>query len=692
MRILFTFLLLVLSQQGMAADCSEENISLGTQEDVDGFQATYGTCDTVTGDLTIVPSNEMQIDDLTGVSTIKSIGGNLLVRGTSVTNLDALKTLRNVNGSLTIEFNENLVDVHGLSNVTQIGGHFTMQSNTPIVQLGDAIPWGGVVSLSDDGGTIAIAHKDANGGPHYVAIFRWRNSQWEAVGDTESDEERNSFPLGIALSGDGSTIVATGVGVVRAYRVEGMTLNRLGGDISFEPSEGWISNAISDDGKVIAIGRQGDEGGYGTGEGKVYVYEWSGSSWEQKGETFEGASRLYTGSSVSLNESGSRVAIGSPGSKHFDTGEGRVDIFEWTGTEWARLGNPIQGTTWYEQLGQAIDLDKAGDTLGIAGGIDPGGTDLDIPREERGRVKIYDWNGNQWVLRGAELIRYRTVGFRDDQFSISGDGDSFIVRLGEIAEDSTFDFQHKPPIYDWSGNNWLERDSVDNLACSQCMNGTTLDGVSLNKDASRFAINRLRSGWKGYTDVYSQQGENDTLDCSSLASLLGGLGASSDSVGGDITIRYNGAGCNSKDEAIASASFIAGDKRISPATNCKASNPATSIQLQSRESGLTNTKTDSNISITCPINYGTSTNQKLSFTLKASNSDSSSHILSCELHEYIGEALNSSLGSQATLSGDGTGTINWNNWRPSNNLTNYTITCDLPPQTAITSIVTRVVY
>jgi len=168
------------------------------------------------------------------------------------------------------------------------------------------------------------------------------------------------------------------------------------------------------------------------------------------------------------------------------------------------------------------------------------------------------------------------------------------------------------------------------------------------------------------------------------------------------------------------------DIQMLPATSCKAADPATSIQLQSREFGLTNTKSEGNISITCQINYEANrkviyscpnaccpasefsddavcaqvlttvqrdkATEVLSLILRVSNLDSNSKVLSCELHEYIGEALNDSLSSETTLSGDGTGTINWNNWRPANNLTNYTITCDLPPQTAITSIETRAVY
>ena len=72
----------------MAIDCSEENITLYTQEDVDGFQEVYGSCDTVTG--------------------------NLAISG-SMTHLDELFKLNRIAGNLTIEESLDLNDISGLA-------------------------------------------------------------------------------------------------------------------------------------------------------------------------------------------------------------------------------------------------------------------------------------------------------------------------------------------------------------------------------------------------------------------------------------------------------------------------------------------------------------------------------------------------------------------------------------------------
>ena len=76
MRFLFVFLLVLLPQHGMSADCSEVNITLSTQSDVDSFQGSFGPCDTVTG--------------------------NIIISGT-MNNLDGLLALNHVSGDVTIE-------------------------------------------------------------------------------------------------------------------------------------------------------------------------------------------------------------------------------------------------------------------------------------------------------------------------------------------------------------------------------------------------------------------------------------------------------------------------------------------------------------------------------------------------------------------------------------------------------------
>ena len=78
--------------------------------------------------------------------------------------------------------------------------------------------------------------------------------------------------------------------------------------------------------------------------------------------------------------------------------------------------------------------------------------------------------------------------------------------------------------------------------------------------------------------------------------------------------------------------------------------------------------------------------------MNAQKSTDDTTSMSCTLSEHIGETLSDSETTSISLSGTASGSASWNNWRPTNNLTNYTITCDLPPQTAITSIETRAAY
>ncbi len=98
----------------------------------------------------------------------------------------------------------------------------------------------------------------------------------------------------------------------------------------------------------------------------------------------------------------------------------------------------------------------------------------------------------------------------------------------------------------------------------------------------------------------------------------------------------------------------------------------------------------------CPLNREaftlSKTNAAFSITMNAQKSTDDTASMSCTLSEYVGETLSDSEVTSISLSGATSGSASWNNWRPANNLTNYTITCDLPPQTAITSIETRAIY
>ena len=112
-RAVFIIVLATLSVQVWGVNCSSTNINLSTQEDVDTFQTTYGsggTCDTVTGILSIWGND---ISNLIPLSALKSVQDLQIKQSLLLTNIDGLSSLTNVGGYLRI-LDTVLTDIDGL--------------------------------------------------------------------------------------------------------------------------------------------------------------------------------------------------------------------------------------------------------------------------------------------------------------------------------------------------------------------------------------------------------------------------------------------------------------------------------------------------------------------------------------------------------------------------------------------------
>jgi hypothetical protein len=118
-------LLLCISPSAFAANCSQTDITIESQSDVDNFQSLYGgggTCDTVVGSLLINnvfdSSAWTSLTNLDGLSGLHTIGGDL-----EISNNDA-GSASNTSNSLT--------DIRGLSQLESIGGHFALLNNSQL--------------------------------------------------------------------------------------------------------------------------------------------------------------------------------------------------------------------------------------------------------------------------------------------------------------------------------------------------------------------------------------------------------------------------------------------------------------------------------------------------------------------------------------------------------------------------------
>ena len=73
------------------------------------------------------------------------------------------------------------------------------------------------------------------------------------------------------------------------------------------------------------------------------------------------------GYSVSISASGNTVAVGSP--EYYNTGNyrdiGRVRLFDWTGTSWVQRGKHIEGIDQYDEAGFGISLSGDGNIVAV---------------------------------------------------------------------------------------------------------------------------------------------------------------------------------------------------------------------------------------------------------------------------------------------------------------------------------------
>tara|TARA_B100000073_G_scaffold211246_1_gene175507 strand:- start:654 stop:1616 length:963 start_codon:yes stop_codon:yes gene_type:complete len=157
---------------------------------------------------------------------------------------------------------------------------------------------------------------------------------------------------------------------------------------------------INGDGTIIVVGSKDGSNG---STGNVRVFEWSGSSWDQKGSDIDGTysgghfgyNPLSDGSSVSISLDGSIIVGGAyvAHSNGYQTGASQV--YEWNGSSWVQLGSNIIGD--FGSSGQfegfTVSVIKNSITTIVATGN---------PRYEesggynQGRVRIFQLSGGEW--------------------------------------------------------------------------------------------------------------------------------------------------------------------------------------------------------------------------------------------------------------------------------------------------------
>ncbi|MEL6356637.1 MAG: hypothetical protein AAFQ37_06840, partial [Bacteroidota bacterium] len=319
-------------------------------------------------------------------------------------------------------------------------------------EVGDNAGWS--VDISGDGNRIAVGLISNDGGGDNagsVRIYEWSGADWIQLGSNlDGIVIESAFGESLALSGDGNRIVIAApsysvfegeAGRTQVYEWNGNDWVQLGDNIDGQNTgdRDGSAVAISSDGSIIAIGAKLNDDG-GNQAGQVRVFSWSGTAWVQLGADLEGIALESVGASVSLSADGTRLAYGAESALTGATGATR--IFEWDGSSWNQVGTDISGDAENDGAGNAVELTLDGNRIVI------GAPDNDVTAPSAGLVRVYDWDGTDWIEVGQGV--YGDVSFDDfgDAVAIAGDGSRMaagstetngnLTRTGQVK---TFDIQ-----------------------------------------------------------------------------------------------------------------------------------------------------------------------------------------------------------------------------------------------------------
>ena len=197
------------------------------------------------------------------------------------------------------------------------------------------------VSLSSDGSIVAIGarYNDGNGtSSGHVRVYQNVSGTWTQVGSDIDGEAGNDVSgTSVSLSSDGSILAigadsndgnGNGSGHVRVYQNVSGTWTQIGSDIDGEATRDYsgMSVSLSSDGSIVAIAARYNDGG-GADAGHVRVYKNVSGTWSKVGSDIDGeAAGDHSGTSVSLSNDGSIVAIGAYLNDGNGTSSGHVRV------------------------------------------------------------------------------------------------------------------------------------------------------------------------------------------------------------------------------------------------------------------------------------------------------------------------------------------------------------------------------
>ncbi len=341
-----------------------------------------------------------------------------------------------------------MVGLHGWSSL--FGQDWETKGQVLIAESGGE-QFGGTSIVMPDAHTLAVGipfndEKGIDAGQ--VRVYRWDGNDWVPKGDPLSGSIAGSW-YGYALSMPDSNTLAVSAPLprdrqteVQVYTWDGSSWVPKGPPLLADTIwEAFGAAVAMPDANTIAISATWASKN-GPRAGAVRIYTWNGSTWVKKGEDINGKAYERFGVSLSM-PTPNTIAIGVP----YNGGAGAVRIYTWNGSEWVQKGNDLVGDAPKDYFGLKISMPNE-QTIAIAAPYN------DKVENSAGQVRIYTWNGTEWMQKGEDLLGSENNAIAGWSLSMPSPD---VVAVGMPKTNDKGPGSGSVHVFQWSGTKWIPR-------------------------------------------------------------------------------------------------------------------------------------------------------------------------------------------------------------------------------------------
>lgn len=276
--------------------------------------------------------------------------------------------------------------------------------------------------------------------------------------------------------------------ITSSFQVHGQW-DQLGSSIYGEFAGDWCGHGsvMNDNGNRVAIGSVKNDDS-GSNAGHVRVFDFDGDEWIQIGETIEGENPLDVIGhmwTLDMDTTGNILVIGSQVNDDAAENAGHVRVYQFDGSDWVQLGTDIDGAEEDWGFGSSISISDNGTVLAVGCGSYDSDLGADI-----GTVFIFEFDGVDWVQIGSEITGDNPGDKYGAKVALNADGTMFAASA--YLSDDTGTNTGELKIYEFDGTDWVQvgeeihgDDDGDRLGGS----GVCLSADGLIVGASSYASN-----------------------------------------------------------------------------------------------------------------------------------------------------------------------------------------------------------